>query len=186
MLTISLQQRLFENTVKLQIPPEEIIKLYVLERLLWRVSQFAAAEQMIARGSLITRNWILPAILRGEDFRPVQDLDLMAVYPFDMERGKDFFKKIFSIQSDDGVEIINKNFETIVTWGDTPNPGIRTTLNIALISYIVSIQIDMGFNDPLVPAATWYAYQGLLPENHFSIVVPTPELACAWKLHGLF
>ena len=51
---------------------------------------------------------------------------------------------------------------------------------------LLTIQIDMSFNDPLVPPAVWSDYVGLLPENSFKVFAPTPELACAWKIHGLF
>jgi hypothetical protein len=183
---MNLQERLLAKVVEFNLPYEKILKLYVLERLLWRVMQCAESEKVIVRGSLLTRNWALPAILRGEDFRPVQDLDLMGDYAFDLERGLNFIYKFVSILSNDSLEIIDAKPEYIVIWEETVSPGLRVDLRVRIHETDLTIQMDMSFNDPLVPPAVWSDYIGLLPENCFKIFAPTPELACAWKIHGLF
>ena len=48
-----------------------------------------------------------------------------------------------------------------------------------------AVTVDVGFRDPLVPAAVWLDYPALPPGSPFRVRAVRPETMAAWKLHGL-
>ncbi|MFN0203454.1 MAG: nucleotidyl transferase AbiEii/AbiGii toxin family protein [Bacteroidia bacterium] len=158
---------------------DSLLKLYVLEGIARRSAQLTQAEEVILRGSLLTRAWTKP------HFRQVRDLDFMAIYPFDEKRATDFVHSLCLVNLDDEIQIFPDQMKTEVIWEETVSPGVRYLFPVKIADIYLEIQIDMSFNDPLVPPAIWWEYPGLLniPTKIHTI---RPELALAWKVHGLF
>lgn len=155
-----------------------ILKLYALERTLARFSQLND-KSIIVRGSLITRNWGFP-----KHFRKVQDLDFLIDMSFDENVGKEFIQKILAIDLEDFL-YFEKEYKIDKIWGETENPGLRFVLPICICNKKMQFQIDVAFNDPLIPQAIYWNYPDIFGEK-IQVQSILPELACAWKIHGLF
>lgn len=179
---MKLQQQLEQLAISTQVSLAYVQKLYVLEHILQQISLSPDAHTMIVRGSLITRAWVMPTYERL-----VKDLDLMACYAFDAVRGIDFIKRALAlpIPSDD-VVILHKQLTIETTWENTALPGHRFLVPVQAFGQLLEVQIDLAYNDPLVPPAIWWQYPTVLPNSFLNVHTIRPELACAWKVQGLF
>lgn len=68
---------------------------------------------------------------------------------------------------------------------DTPFPGVRLQLEASLGDYSTTLQIDVGFGDPIVPSAQWITYPTLITAEPIKVLAVRPETMAGWKLHGL-
>lgn len=148
-----------------------------LEAAARRWVKFKHAELLIFRGSLVTGAWI------GREKRPCDDLDFLADFPFDEARLIKLIADALSIDSDDGIRFDCSAIDSQPIFTDSDFPGCR--LQIPAKSDLISttIQIDVGFNDPLPfgPVAT----ELKTDSDTMHILTPYPEVGFAWKLHGL-
>lgn len=179
---MKLQQQLEQLALSAQVSLAYVQKLYVLEHILQQIFLLPDAHTMIVRGSLITRAWTTPTYERL-----VKDLDLMACYAFDADKGIGFIKRALtlSIPSDD-VVILHEQLTVETTWENTEFPGHRFLVPVQAFDQLLEVQIDLAYNDPLVPPAVWWQYPAVLPNSFLNIHTIRPELACAWKVQGLF
>jgi hypothetical protein len=175
-----LKERLNQIALDFQLNPEYIFKLYALEGLVRRTPLMAEADKMIIRGSFITSNWVKP------HFRAVNDLDFLADYPIDTARGESYIRQLLTVDLADGLHFFPNELQVEDTWTDTPLPGQRYQIPARLFDFEFLLQIDLAFNDPLIPPAIWWEYPALLSELSTTIRTVRPELALAWKVHGLF
>jgi hypothetical protein len=85
---------------------------------------------------------------------------------------------------DDGLRFDPTALRLRGIWQGTAFPGLRLVVRVGLERPDRDVQIDVGFNDPLVPAPELVEYPTLLgPPARLWCV--RPETAVAWKLHGL-
>src|SRR5262249_54717240 len=70
-------------------------------------------------------------------------------------------------------------------WLKTAFPGVRLSLRAGFGGAERLLQIDIGFNDALVPPASRWDCPTLLPGAPLLPWCVRPETAVAWKLHGL-
>lgn len=155
-----------------------IIRLHVLECILARFA-LLKEKNIVVRGSLITRAWTFP-----KHFRKVQDLDFLVDAPFDEEKGKEFVQKMLAIDLEDDL-ILGEDYKVYQIWEETENPGLRFEISAQFQESQMEFQIDVAFNDPLIPRAIEWDYPTLLGTK-IRVKTILPELACAWKIHGLF
>lgn len=175
---LSLINKLKDIAQKQEVPYHYILKLYALERTLLRFSQLDETK-VIVRGSLITRLWGFP-----KHFRKVQDLDFLVDMPFDEIVGKKFVQKMLAIDFKDFVTY-TEDYKVEKIWEETESPGLRFKIPISVLDEKIQFQIDVAFNDPLVPQAVYWNYTDIF-DNQIRVRSILPELACAWKIHGLF
>ena len=95
----------------------------------------------VVRGGIALAHFVAPAA------RPIDDLDLLApIERFDADRLRREFEAL--IQTDatsaDGGSVAILSSEVI--WAETPWPGLRYQLDVSG----ESLQVDIGFGDPLV------------------------------------
>jgi hypothetical protein len=152
-----IEQYLQQEAENSQTSWEYITKLYALEGLVRRASMHPKAAEIIIRGSLITRAWVLP------HYRPVDDVDFLADYPFDTTRGVGFIREMLRYDLDDFLTYDTENLEIVPTWVETPLPGERIFVKAKGLGQNFTLQIDLAYNDPLVPPAIVWEYPTLIP-----------------------
>lgn len=173
---------------------EEVFTYHLLESVLRRVSHSIYVDELVLRGGMLTRLWV------SSERRIAEDIDFLGLYPFDIESTREKFIHIFkninkninknitnninSIDSVDEVRFDIDFLEVTGIWLETEYPGVRINLNAAFEDYQKNIQIDVGFGDPIVPAAQWIDYPMLTTEK-VKLQAVTPETMFGWKLHGL-
>lgn len=175
-----IQNYLQKMAIESQSSEAYIFKLYALEGIVRRIALHPQKHEVILRGSLITRVWALP------HYRPVDDIDFLFDYAFDDVRGIKFVQDIFSYQVEDFITYLPEKIEIVPTWVETPLPGARAFIPAEVFGQTFTLQIDLAYDDPLVPPAVLWEYPMLLPNQKVVIYTIRPELACAWKVHGLF
>lgn len=162
-------------------PWEEVLTYHLLEGILRRVSDSSYKDELVLRGGMLTRLWVSP------EQRIAEDVDFLGLYPFDIESTKEKFRGIFLNKNTnfvDGITFDIESFEVKGIWLETEFPGVRININAAIEEYQKNIQIDVGFGDPIVPAAQWIDYPTLTTEK-IKLQAATPESMFGWKLHGL-
>ena len=156
-------------------------RLHVLEGVLRRVSRRPDRDTLVLRGSLMTRLWARPS------HRVANDVDFVTTFDFDPHRAVELLRAALTPPDcDDGVSFSPELLRSETTWSETPFPGVRVTVPSWVGEFHHEVQIDLGFADPLVPAAVWLDYPSLSPEWNARVLSCRPELGCAWKIHGLF
>ena len=131
------------------------------------------SEAFVLRGGLLTALWIAP---RG---RPTRDLDFVGDFVFDVDDTARRFAPALALDLDDEVQIDATSLRASPMWIESEFPGVRLGVRLGLRAIDQELSIDVGFNDPLVPAAVERMVDG------DSIRVVRPETQLAWKLHAL-
>lgn len=135
--------------------------LSAIDEILRRISLHTGARRsLVLRGSRLTRALVAPHP------RDCDDLDFLALFPWDEQR-------ILSLID----EAVSDRIHAEVIYGDTDRPGLRTR-------HLVSgreVQIDTATGDPLAePPVEIEILPGL------SVLSASRETMIAWKLHGLY
>lgn len=156
-------------------------RLYVMEGLVRRIFALPNAEDWIIRGSLATRQWI------AEFPRVAKDIDLMGRFPYDCDRAFGMLEKALQ-ETDwpDGLQYEMRPLLAETTWANTDLPGLRMPFAVEFAGEVHELSVDIAFNDPLVPLPVWMPYRPVGEGGEFRMHTVLPELAAAWKAHGLF
>jgi hypothetical protein len=161
-------------------PEDEILTYYLLESLLRRVAYSAHANDLVLRGGMLTRLWV-PC-----GYRIAFDVDFVGLYPFGIKSTEQRFRELLASNGfTDGVIFHLESLESHGIWLEDPFPGVRLCLDASILDYRHRLQIDVGFNDPLVPKQEWIQYPTLVAAEPVKLMAAPPELMAAWKLHGL-
>jgi hypothetical protein len=150
----------------------------VMEALLRRLERSPVASEWVLRGGLIMRHYSGPVP------RPVEDIDFLALHPFDQASTAARIESIARIGIHDDIHFGALRSEVI--WAETPFPGVRTFLavNRAPEGAPAELRIDIGFGDPMDPPPAWIDYP--TEGGAVRVLACRPETLLAWKVHGLF
>lgn len=160
-------------------PMVRVVRHHVLEGVLRRVARLPECGGFVLRGGMLTRAWIDPWP------RPTRDLDFVGDFPFGVEETARRFAPVLTDSLDDGVCIDPCRFDVRGIWLETRFPGARLGLWAGLGEADQPVSVDVGFGDPLVPAAVWLDYPALVPAPTARLRGCRPETQVGWKLHGL-
>ena len=130
----------------------------------------ATRNDFVLRGGYATREWIDPLP------RPTRDLDYVGDFRFSIDGCVDRLEAALALELDDGVRIDPKKTVARGIWLDTQFPGVHVDVAIGIERADQRLGMDIGFNDPLVPAPTTWPSGAR---------VVRPETQLAWKLHAL-
>lgn len=183
-IMIDLHQQLQDYAQRHQMDIEDAKRLYVLEQLARCISRILISQEQpafIFRGSLILQNWVYPKK------RVVKDLDFLGMDGFDMAACKQLITQALgSNEHCSAVEFYPSKMALIKTWVETDFPGTRIIIPYRFLGDEDTIQMDFGFDDTVYPKPIIHEYQTMLDDVSFPIPTVSPEIALAWKVHGLF
>jgi hypothetical protein len=171
--------RLMELARAEGVPPEDVFRRHVLHGVLRRWSRSSHADALVLRGGLMTQLWV------GPRRRATKDVDFLGLFARDLDDARRRWEEILTAPGGDEVSFDVGGMRGEVIWRETPFPGLRFRLNGGSAGQVMELQIDVGFGDPLVPAAEWIDYPALVGPPARVLAV-RPELLVAWKLDGLF
>jgi len=113
-------------------------------------------------------------------------VDLVTTYAFDHERASAAIAAACSVEGVvDGLRFHAGAVRSELTWTETPFPGSRFHVSATMDTQDVLLQVDVGYDDPLVPPPVWVDYPTVLGPA-VRVLACRPELGCAWKVQGLF
>ncbi len=154
---------------------EIVLRNYMLERFLERVSLSEYRHQLILKGGLLIADMI------GIEARSTMDLDatLKGVMLTEEELTK-MLNNILAVPVDDGVQMTLMGFENIRD--ETGYPGIRVSIEATLERTRQALKIDITTGDAITPKEVEYSYKLLLEDRNIDIMAYNLETFLAEKL----
>jgi len=155
------------------------LQRYAAERFLYRLGQSPYRERFVLKGAMLFAIW------GGAMYRPTRDLDLAGYGSHDELVLKNTIREICSIPCpSDGIEFPGDTLSSAPIRDDNEYGGIRVHIEARLEKARIQLQIDVGFGDAIVPAATDHVYPTLLDAPAPMIRAYPREVVVAEKLHA--
>ncbi len=163
-MAASVRQRLLNKARETNRPFNELLQYFVMERFLYRLSKSPHAQKFVLKGALMLTVWEAPIS------RPTMDIDLLG-------RTDNSIDAMIAVAKDvclQDVEPDGLAFEPTTVEGeriteDADYEGVRLRSLAKLDTARVTLQIDIGFGDVVVPSAELTDYPTILQ-------LPAPRL----------
>ena len=155
------------------------IRHRLLEGVLLRLAQRPDAAEFVLRGGMLLRHWFRP------DPRPVDDIDLVARFPSNVEDAARRLLAILSDSVDDGVTFDPERARPQAIWIDSGSPGLRLFADGMFGGVEVDFHIDVTFGPAPQPEPVWTTLattSGL----DVRLVACRPEAVAAHKLQAFW
>lgn len=158
--------------------PRVLMRLYMMERYLERVSVSKYHNNFIVKGGVLVTS------LLGISMRSTMDIDTtIQNYDLSLENTKRMIEDISRIDIDDGVDFTIKSVMKIMD--DMEYPGIRFALDSRIGRMITPIKIDVSTGATITPRAIEYDYKLMLEDRSISILSYNIETVFAEKLQTI-
>lgn len=156
-LPASVRHRLTELARKQGEDFQLVLTRFVIERLLYRLTQSDHAKLFVLKGAMLFRLWAdLP-------HRPTRDLDLLGKGESSLESLTQVFRDICGITTeDDGLNFDPTTVTAERIKEDQEYEGVRVGCQARLGQARIDLQIDVGFGDAVVPRPTDVTYPTML------------------------
>jgi predicted nucleotidyltransferase component of viral defense system len=163
-LAASVHQRLLNKARESSRPFNELLQHFAIERFIYRLSQSRHADRFILKGALMFSTW------SGAPSRPTMDIDFLARIDNSLETVVAAVRDVCRRRvAADGVSFDAETVTAARITEGAEYEGVRVRVHGSLGSARVSLQIDIGFGDVIVPGPRKIVYPVLLN-------FPAPEL----------
>ena len=163
-ISISVHERLRNMARESSRPFNELLQHFAIERFIYRLSKSPYADRFILKGALMFLAWSGPAS------RPTMDIDLLGKIDNSIEKIEMVMKQACNMDvEEDGMIFHEHTVSAAKITEDAEYEGTRVRIKGNLGKARVSLQIDIGFGDVVVPDPGRVAYPVLLE-------FPPPEL----------
>lgn len=155
-----------------------LIRNYIMERFLERVSQSAYNDKLILKGGMLVASMV------GLDNRSTMDIDAtLKNQNLSLEDAQRMIGNIINIPLDDGVTFTLRCAERIMD--EAEYPGIRIKMDTALDTMRTPLKIDISTGDVITPGEIEYQYQLMFEERTIQILAYNLETVLAEKLETI-
>ena len=118
-----------------------ILRQFVLQRLMYRLSISAYSDDFLLKGGLLYWVW-------NENFhRPTMDMDLLGLGSDDSDLLEKKFQTIIQLESDDGLVFDAKKLVVTDIKEEAKYQGVRITGSATLVKAVIPYQVDIAFGD---------------------------------------
>ncbi len=163
-----------ENNINAQI----LLRNYMLERLLERISLSEFKDKFILKGGMLV------AALVGVDMRATIDMDAtIKLYPVTKESIEDAFNSILSVEIDDGIDMKIKNIKEIRA--ESEYQGFRVSIDAMMENARIPIKVDITTGDEITPKEVIYTFDLMLENRSIDILAYNIETVIAEKLETI-
>ncbi|NPV27418.1 MAG: nucleotidyl transferase AbiEii/AbiGii toxin family protein [Firmicutes bacterium] len=160
------------------VQAEIILRNFMLERLLERISLSPFRDKFILKGGMLV------AAMVGIDTRSTMDMDAtIRGIALSEEALEEAMKAILACPVDDGVTMTLKGFENIRDESDYP--GIRVSIEAVLDKTRQVMKVDITAGDKITPRAEEYSFKLLFENRSISILAYNLETVLAEKLETI-
>jgi hypothetical protein len=153
----SIRQRLLNRARQEQETFDAVLNRFGRERLLYRIGISEYRDRFLLKGAMLFALWY------DMPHRPTRDMDLLGFGPGELFVLERVFREIAQQPVDDGL-----TFSETVTAAEIRKEanyaGARVTLLATLEQARIPLQVDIGFGDPVTPAAEQIDYPVLLED----------------------
>ena len=122
-----------------------VLTNYVLERLLYRLSQTEHRNRFVLKGAMLLTKWF------DDPLRPTQDLDFLGFGSDDPDEMVKTFREICAVSFDDGVVFDIEGVQIDRIREELEYGGLRIKTNATVDGARVRVVIDVGFGDAVEP-----------------------------------
>ncbi len=176
----SVRQRLLNRARAAGRPFNEILQYFAMERFLLRLSRSPHAETFVLKGALMLVTWEVSLT------RPTKDIDLLGYVANDVERVVGVVKEVCRQEVEpDGLEFDPASIVGERIAEEAEYEGVRVRFQGNLGTARVSMQIDVGFGDAVVPGPVAADYPTILDMPAPRVWGYTRESAVAEKFHAM-
>lgn len=177
----SVKQRLKNVSTKQGIIFNDVLRMYFLERFLYRLSISKYNKNFVLKGGIL-----LYAIIDEDFARKTTDIDLLAQrIDNDASKFNEVIKEICSIETDDPIRF---DIDNIVVKNITEFKGDYHGLNVYIPAYLdrtqERINIDVGFGDIVYPEKTKLNFPTLI-DSELELYAYSIETVVAEKLEAI-
>lgn len=165
-----------KNIAKLNNADARILmRLYMMERFLERVSNSKYKDNFIIKGGMLVTAMV------GVALRSTMDIDTsIKNHNLSLEDARRIVDEIKDIDLSDGVIFEVKEVSNIMD--EMEYPGIRFTMNAMMGKLVTPMKIDISTGDVITPRAVEYSYKLLLDDRTISLWSYNLETILAEKL----
>ena len=160
---------------KKNIDAQILLRNYILERLLERISLSEYKNNFILKGGMLV------AAMVGLDARSTIDMDATikgwSVIPDEIEK---MFKSILAIELNDSVEMKIKNIEDIREEADYA--GIRISIETIFDKIVQTLKVDVTTGEDITPQEVSYSFKLMLEDRNINVMAYNLETVLAEKL----
>ncbi len=154
---------------------QTIIRNYIMERLLERISLSKYRDRLILKGGMLV------SALVGLENRSTMDIDTtMKNLPLSADELADILTEIMKIEIDDGIIFTLKKVSEIMA--EAEYPGVRAMLEAQLDTMRTPLKIDISTGDVITPGEIQFEYKLMFEERTISIYTYNIETVLAEKL----
>ena len=156
-LSASIRQRLLNLARARDEDFQLTLTRFGLERLLYRLSRSAYADQFLLKGAMLFSVW------SKEVYRPTRDLDLAGSGDSSLDHIRELFEDVCRIAVEpDGLELPPESIRVHKIREPSEYIGVRVRLEGRMHTTRIPLQIDIGFGDAVTPEPTEITYPTLL------------------------
>lgn len=163
-LESSIQARLLNYSRVNKREYGQVLTMFALERLLYRLSQSKHSENFLLKGALLFDLWF------DVPLRPTRDIDLLGFGLAELPHVVGVFEDLCRLQVADGMDYKTESIQADEIRKQANYAGIRVSLLALLGNSRISIQVDIGYGDVVTPAPEEAVYPVLLDD------LPAPKL----------
>ncbi len=179
-IAASVRQRLFNRAQDRHEDFGLVLTKYGLERFLYRLSQSIHHDQFVLKGALLFEFWT------HRPYRPTRDLDLSGQGDNSIARMKKVFGDVIAqTVEDDGLVFDPPSIQIAKIKEEQEYEGLRVKFLARLERARISLQVDIGFGDAIVPAPQQIEYPGILDFPKATLRAYPRETVVAEKLEAL-
>jgi predicted nucleotidyltransferase component of viral defense system len=141
----SVRARLLNLSKQRHEPFQLLLNVFVLERLLYRLSQTQHHNRFILKGAILLTKWF------EDPLRPTKDLDFLAIGNDDQQEMLKIFREVCAVSYNDGVVFDPGSVSIERIREQTEYGGLRLSANAKIDQAEVGILIDIAFGDSVEP-----------------------------------
>jgi predicted nucleotidyltransferase component of viral defense system len=156
-ISASVRARLTSHAKARHANVQLVLLRYAIERLLYRLSRSEYADRFILKGAMLFNLWA------DAPYRATGDLDLLGYGDSAADRLVEIFQAVCATDVEpDGIEFLADTVRAEQARENEEYQGVRVTLEARIAGARLSVQVDIGFGDVIVPEAQSVEYPALL------------------------
>jgi predicted nucleotidyltransferase component of viral defense system len=155
---VSVRQRLLNLAHQQRLDFQDVLRRYAIERLLYRLSQSEYSTQFILKGAMLFTLW------SSSPQRATQDLDLLGFGESSITHLEEVFRRLCQLELEelDGLEWRPDLLKIQPIREEDQYQGLRVHLVARLAVARITVQVDIGFGDTVIPAPEIVSFPTLL------------------------
>lgn len=152
-----------------------LLRNYMLERLLERISLSEFKDKFILKGGMLV------AAIVGVDMRATVDMDAtIKSYPVTLETVQNILESILLVPIDDGIDMKILNIKDIRA--EDEYAGFRVSMEALMDGARIPLKVDITTGDKITPKEVVYKFDLLLEDRSIEILAYNIETVIAEKL----